>query len=366
MKRGILVVALSLLFLVPTAAWAAPPEGVGRPVLPIDAHTLDGYHAGDLIAMIESLQAQVAVLTAYIRVEDQPINGLAGPHVIVEGANLIVQNGSGKTYLANGLGNLVMGYNEAEDADIGKRDGSHNVIVGSEHEYTSYGGLVVGWQNKILGNFATVSGGTNNTASGDRSSVSGGTHNTASGNGSSISGGLFNEAIVKFGSISGGRENIATDWAASSVSGGYRNTARGAYSNVSGGYDNEASGWYSSISGGNNITVTGEYDWATGGISSGSDYVFITSDDRLVIGTSGNAIKMSKDGMLDLYSNFRARLSSPNLAEVRSDGLLDLRGSIIKLNGGGKPASGIGDIVVSGGAGVPSPITTGSPTVLLP
>ena len=37
--------------------------------------------------------------------------------------------------------------------------GSHNVVVGKEHNLSSYGGLVVGWYNDISGINASVSGG---------------------------------------------------------------------------------------------------------------------------------------------------------------------------------------------------------------
>ena len=64
------------------------------------------------------------------------------------GCNVNIQSGSGTTDgNVNGLGNLVVGY----DANTGghARTGSHNLIVGDEHEYSSFGGLVAGFQNKI-------------------------------------------------------------------------------------------------------------------------------------------------------------------------------------------------------------------------
>jgi len=49
-------------------------------------------------------------------------------------------SGSGATEgMINGLGNLIVGYNE----DVGSnatRTGSHNLVVGIEHSYSSYAG----------------------------------------------------------------------------------------------------------------------------------------------------------------------------------------------------------------------------------
>jgi hypothetical protein len=101
------------------------------------------------------------------------------------------------------MGNLIVGYNklrpppepepEASTADrsapVNVRTGSHNVVVGQEHNFSRFGGLVVGDGNTISGEFAAVSGGGGNTASGIGAVVSGGQGNIASGDFSSVSGG---------------------------------------------------------------------------------------------------------------------------------------------------------------------------------
>src|SRR5215813_3969125 len=73
--------------------------------------------------------------------------------VVITGANLRIVNGLGNTELTNGLGNLIVGYNEARLPGDGPdmRTGSHNVVVGERHNFTSYGGLVVGNFNEISG-----------------------------------------------------------------------------------------------------------------------------------------------------------------------------------------------------------------------
>jgi hypothetical protein len=92
----------------------------------------------------------------------------------------------------NGLGNLIVGYNEPRpEGFVNFRTGSHNVVVGQQHNFSGFGGLVVGFFNEISGDFASVSGGFGNTASGAFSSVSGGNNRTAAGQFDWVAGPLF-------------------------------------------------------------------------------------------------------------------------------------------------------------------------------
>ncbi len=143
--------------------------------------------------------------------------------------------------VTNGVGNLIVGYQELRGARD-DRTGSHNIVVATQHNYSSFGGLVVGHRNTISGVYSSVSGGFRNTASGDVSTVSGGDVNTASGGHSSVSGGGSNRAIGLGSSVSGGSDN----------------TARGGHSSVSGGSFNTASGDFSTVSGGLSVTVQDE------------------------------------------------------------------------------------------------------------
>jgi hypothetical protein len=189
-----------------------------------------------------------------------------GPNeVVITGANLRIVNGLGDTETTNGLGNLIVGYNELRNDRFSPdvRTGSHNVVVGSRNNFSSFGGLVVGAENEISGEFASVSVGFQNIASGDLSSVSGGVGNGASGFGSSVSGGIGNLASGGDSSVSGGNDNRASGLIAS-VSGGSFNTASGNTSSVSGGQQNTASGTRSSVSGGFNRTAPDTFNWAAG------------------------------------------------------------------------------------------------------
>jgi hypothetical protein len=227
---------------------------------------------------LAQLEARVAALEAilqYVRVESEPINGLVGPHWIVEGANLHVRSGSGSTHgpcpddpgcaQGRGLGNLLVGYNEAIPSGARLRTGMHNLVVGPEHSYLSRGGLVAGSHNSVWGQGASVTGGVENRASGDNASICGGERNIATGTSSTVGGGLDNWARGDSSSVGGGGFNVASG-VSSSVSGGGGNVASGESSSVTGGFENEASGPRSSVSGGAGRTAPTDDDWAAGSL----------------------------------------------------------------------------------------------------
>ena len=216
-------------------------------------------------------------LGPYVSVLSGAVNGLNGPHVIFSGANVHIESGSGNTVDTTGLGNLVIGYDEDSlDSSVidGNRTGSHNLVVGPQHEFTASGGVVSGYANFTSANYASVTGGECNAAgsasfpaactysggASDGAGVSGGASNTASGEFSSVSGGFLNAASGVYSTASGGTSNAASS-EYSSVSGGQNNAASGAGSSVSGGQNNTASADFSSILGGDGITVSTE--WGT-------------------------------------------------------------------------------------------------------
>jgi hypothetical protein len=113
--------------------------------------------------------------------------------LVITGANLRLVNGVGSTETTNGLGNLLVGYPEPRDRGETQQTGSHNVVVGTQHQFSSFGGLVVGRQNEIRGAFASVSGGVRNTAAGQFSAVSGGQNRTALGEFDWVAGSLIED-----------------------------------------------------------------------------------------------------------------------------------------------------------------------------
>lgn len=250
------------------------------------------------LTTVESNQA--LALGPFVSVDANSENGLAGPNIVISGANVHIESGSGNTFDTTGLGNLVIGYDEDSVSPSmidPNRTGSHNLVVGADHLFTSSGGAVLGFGNFISTDAATVSGGDcngagatpyssslkalcapanpgsqsvsgggQNAAKGVESSVSGGFANTASGSGASISGGAQNNASSTHASVSGGALNTAS-FTTASVSGGFSNTASGQRSSVSGGFSNTASGTNSSVSGGESNTASGDESSILGGNS---------------------------------------------------------------------------------------------------
>jgi hypothetical protein len=182
------------------------------------------------------------------------------PTIQFSGVNVQLVNGEGTTSSVNGEGNLVIGY----DADVQKREqtGSHNLILGAEQSFTSFGGILGGYKNAITAPYASVTGGYGNSGSGELSTVGGGEENAASGDVASVGGGYKNEAEGTLSEVSGGQQNVS----------------RGERSTVSGGEDNEAHGEWASVTGGSDNTANSKYSAITGGegnIANGLRYVTI-------------------------------------------------------------------------------------------
>ena len=224
----------------------------------------------------------------------------SGNDFIFEGCNVHVRNGAGQTDTTNKYGNLIVGYNKNE---VSTRTGSHNIVIGDLHEYTSWGGIVSGTENFLSapsatvlssvisevrtiggaaifgadrgiadvpgmiaggkqsylgpdGNFGAVIGGQEGATNGRYGVTLGGHFNIAAGSNAVVMGGSENQAIGTGAAICGGEQNIAN---AGSISGGAHNTTNGRASSVSGGYSNTANGDYSSILGGNGVTVNVNY-----------------------------------------------------------------------------------------------------------
>jgi hypothetical protein len=244
------------LFGLPLSLGAGPEDRKG------EDHKAGSGQLGSLLQRFLALERKLEHVT----------NGVSGeghPELVITGANLRIVNGLGGTQSANGTGNLIVGYNEprTDVPSSDNRTGSHNIVVGENQNFSSFGGLVVGANSEISGEWASVTGGVANTASGFGASISGGAQNTASGDASSISGGLFNTALGSTSSISGGTENVTTNEAVGAwAAGGFRNTAFNVAASVSGGLDNEANGVFSTVSGGRKRTAAGESDWVAGSL----------------------------------------------------------------------------------------------------
>lgn len=269
--------------------------------------SVDG-NAADIAILQTTIAALQADNTAMQNFITQVLPYLQGgsdaqgnPTVFFSGVNVHVNNSDpdGETQSINGTGNLIIGFDESIEAGIAAgvdvdgrnfcydvstyydnstdcissggqwsnglvniKTGSHNLIVGSYHSYTSSAGAVLGVLNIANNEFSLVAG-SSNLATGLASSVSGGTTNTANGLASSVSGGAQNIASGFYNSVSGGLGNTASG-NYSSVSGGLSNEASGSQSSVSGGSSNEARGDRSSVSGGYSGAPEGDDDWVAG------------------------------------------------------------------------------------------------------
>lgn len=195
-----------------------------------------------LLAMREDVRGlkanSILDLNGYLTFE----NGSGYPTAVFRGVNVQVVNGTGDTQTANGLGNLIVGYNRAragtpvcsvgyfatepECAARGGRwaashkSGSHNIVGGDFNSYSLWGGLLLGTQNAINAPFSVVTAGSGNVASGDLSSISGGSFNTSSAMYGSVAGGLNNSARGEFSSVGGGSSRLATgsyNWASGAL-----------------------------------------------------------------------------------------------------------------------------------------------------
>ena len=252
-----------------------------------------GVNLAQLVAHVNALQSTVnsqAATISALQAKTAPLSVSSDPNVggtstllTIKGVNVQIVSGSGSTNDNGnllGLGNLIIGYNENDPGFTQARTGSHNLVVGTGHNYLSYGGLVAGQNNLISGPYATVTGGQNNVASSGHDSVSGGSGNVASGGSSSVSGGSANTASASYASVSGGYLNTVSNLYAS-ISGGQENAAGGEsssisggrfnttgtnynYASVSGGYDNTAGGYYASVSGGSELTENTIAGWKAG------------------------------------------------------------------------------------------------------
>jgi hypothetical protein len=204
-----------------------------------------------------SLEAQVKALETKVTALESKLVYVTrqGQDMIITGANLYIRNGTGRTDTLNGRGNLIIGYNEGrppnpDGSDANNRSGSHNLVLSSQNNFSSYAGIVAGFHSSISAPYACVTGGRDNTASGLFASISGGYFNTAAGSGASVSGGRNNQALGHSSAISGGYNNFV-----------YQN-----FGSISGGRGNEVNAQYATISGGLNHMLVGHYDWLAGSL----------------------------------------------------------------------------------------------------
>jgi hypothetical protein len=176
------------------------------------------------LTMIENNPA--LLLGPFVTVDPSPENGVAGPNIVITGANVRIVNGSGQTSVVNGTGNLIIGYNELPPNIVlpnGARAGSHNFVIGRYNQFavsgfgnlvagelnsaSGTGGFVTGYLNTIYGPNCSVLGGEGNVSGADYAVVVGGENNSVGGTANVILGGLSNSEAGEFSVLLGGTNN---------------------------------------------------------------------------------------------------------------------------------------------------------------
>ncbi|MEZ4965140.1 MAG: hypothetical protein R2791_07855 [Saprospiraceae bacterium] len=158
---------------------------------------------------------------------------------------------------------------------------------GSNNTANGYGAVVSGGTNNSANINANVGGGVNNTANGQSAVVSGGQNNSATGPFSTVGGGASNDATAEDATVAGGQSNIASGYR-STVGGGSHNTASGTNATIGGGggylnvsLGNTAGGNSSTVPGGSRNSAGGDYSLAAGRrakIDAAHDGAFLFSD----------------------------------------------------------------------------------------
>lgn len=223
----------------------------------------------------------------------------------VTGVNLQIVNGLGATngyplnegvvdplvVKTNGVGNLIIGYNETLSNPFEPdplRSGSHHLVGGIGNAYTGFGGIVFGREGETSAAYSSVLGGRNNAARGVYSSVVGGggfsagsvKGNVAKGDLSTIVGGTSNVTNGVLSVAGGGTKNVVngntnvivggfsnrSDGAGGVVCGGEDNRTEGNNSHVCGGEGNRALGNESNVGGGFQRIATEAFSWVAGSL----------------------------------------------------------------------------------------------------
>lgn len=189
------------------------------------AHAQTPAQFAALQAQVVALQKQVTTLqqnkalalAPFVSVDPNPQNGVRGPNITFHDANIHITNGSFNTATVNGLGNLIIGYNEIQQYPNnvlvpGDRGGSHNLVIGPLNKFTlnSYCSIVAGYDNKADACFTAVLAGADNTVSGQYGALLGGTSNTVFGLASVGGGGYACRVFGDYSTLWGGKQSLDT------------------------------------------------------------------------------------------------------------------------------------------------------------
>jgi hypothetical protein len=233
----------------------------------------------DVICIRKSGSARPFIVRPQCRASETAVGALAtlqkllgalsvegeGSTLRLSGVNLQIVSGAGSTDAApNGTGNVVVGYGES-DGGGEEQSGSHNLVLGMNNEYRSWGGIVSGRSNELAAPNAAVLGGNGNRVRAPEAACIGGSFNDVSGRGAVSVGGADGFAAGEQSVVAGGSSNNAAGKQSVSL-GGNGNDATGASATTTGGFQNRASGAASVVSGGADRTAGGEANWVAGAL----------------------------------------------------------------------------------------------------
>jgi hypothetical protein len=224
------------------------------------------------------------------------------------GCNVNVQSGGGDTGAMNGAGNLIVGYNESTAAQV--RSGSHNLVVGPEHEYVSYGTMISGHQNTTSGRYSAVVGGRDNVAAGVASSMVSGRFNSATAAYAAALGGGYSVASGQSALVLGGNGNTASAQS-STVIGGATNSAIGIDGVVVGSSGAVASAGEAVVANILLADLAAEVDLHTADIASNAAAIGVNVD---VIGTQAVEIAANAAAIADVAADYLTSVDVVGLA----------------------------------------------------
>jgi hypothetical protein len=161
----LMLVAVSGLILIAggRAAQAAQPVCVGGPSTALTVPSASGQCPSNETHVALATEAEISALASRVTALEDKLSavsfhhqGLNGkPTLTIAGANLQVVSGSGSTGgPPNGLGNVIIGYDE--HGSLQQQTGSHNLVLGDDQAFTSFGGLIAGQHNTVSAPFSAV------------------------------------------------------------------------------------------------------------------------------------------------------------------------------------------------------------------
>ncbi len=283
---------------------------------------------------------QAALLSKMSLVDRDDGFGGVVPMLRIQGANVRLINGLGATNgtpadptstnpldtNVNGLGNVVLGYLEdSTTLPETPHTGSHNLVIGTGLEYTSFGGIVHGADQFLRAPYGTLLGGRENGIWG--------------GNAASAIGGRGNALIAGYGSAVGGYQNLVTAVYTAAV-GGHYNDVRGEAATISGGFRNLASGLQASVSGGQDAVASGTEATVAGGHTGTA-----SGNNATVLGGQGLVASGSQSVASGGYAN---RAEGPNAVAAGGQECVASGSESVAMGGYRNVASGNNATVTAG------------------